>query len=280
MELPIEKLRRNLAKFDEHLLMKGRAIATVIKHRRAIKKFSAFLQENQCEKIHKKDVFNYRDYLFTHYKMTTVNSYLVSLNLYFSFLNIPELRVKTLPVQRKTNLDSVLNEAEYKALINTAKRWGKERLYLIMQTLASTGMKIGELQYITPEVLKQGSAFIRASRKVREVMLPNYLCQELLAYCEKEKIKNLVFHGRNPDKLLDKAFIWRELKALARLSGVSEFRVFPNNFRHYFAQRFLAAYNDTVDLADILGHSPIGTTRTYTRTSDQEKKNRINNLKI
>jgi hypothetical protein len=33
-----------------------------------------------------------------------------------------------------------------------------------------------------------------------------------------------------------------------------------------------------VDLADILGHSSIGTTRTYTRTSSQEKK--INEFRI
>jgi integrase len=141
-------------------------------------------------------------------------------------------------------------------------------------------MRISELRNITPEMLKKGSTFIRSKNKVRELILPDYICQELLAYCEKEKIEKLVFHGRKPDKLIDKASVWRQLKALARLSKVPEHKVFPHNFRHYFAKKFLAAYNDLMDLADILGHSSIETTRVYTRTSGQEKRARINGLKL
>jgi site-specific recombinase XerD len=280
MNLTIEQLESNLEKFKNHLLLKEKSLSTVSKYCRDIKKFIQFLRIKRPEGCARQDIFDYKDYLIGQYKMTTVNSYIISLNLYLSFLGADGLRAKTLAIQRKTSLNSVLTEDEYTALLKTAKEMGKERLYLLIRTLASSGMRISELCNITPAMLKTGGTFIRSKNKVRELILPNYICQELLAYCEKEKIENLVFHGRNPDKLIDKALIWRQLKALARLSGVPEHKVFPHNFRHFFAKKFLSTYNDIMDLADILGHSSIETTRIYTRTSGQEKRDRINRLEL
>jgi site-specific recombinase XerD len=278
--MKVEEFRRNYEKFVTHLLMREKTLSTVTKYRRDIKKFAAFLEQNHRAEFTKRDVFNYKDSLIAKYKMTTVNSYIISLNLYLSFLGLQDLRVKTISIQRKASLNSVLNEDEYESLVSTAKERGNERLYLIIRTLASSGMRVSELENITPEMLKKGSTFIRSKNKVRELILPEYICKELLDYCKREKIENLVFHGRNPDRLIDKAVIWRELKDLARWSRVPDYKVFAHNFRHYFAKKFLSAYNDIMDLADILGHSSIETTRIYTRTSGQEKRNRINNLKL
>jgi site-specific recombinase XerD len=280
VNIGLKQLESNWGEFAEHLLLKEKSPATVNKYVRDIKKFIRFLREKNRGDFAKQDVLDYKDSLIGRYKMATVNSYIISLNLYLSFLGLSALRVKTLAVQRKTSLNSVLTEDEYAALIKTAKETGKERLYLLIRTLASSGMRIGELHNVTQAMLKTGSTFIRSKNKVRELILPNYICQELLAYCEKEKIENLVFHGRRPDKPIDKAQVWRELKALARLSSVPEHKVFPHNFRHFFAKKFLSAYEDIMDLADILGHSSIETTRIYTRTSGQEKRDRINKLDL
>jgi integrase len=280
MDTSLEHFDRELPRFVENLLMKEKTLSTVKKYRRDNKKFSAFLRKRGRSEITKRDVFDYKDELIKNHKMTTVNSYLISVNLYLSFLGLESFRVRTLSIQRKTSLNSVLNEDEYAALIRTARERGNERLYLIIRTLASSGMRISELANITLAMLKTGSTFIRSKNKVRELILPNYICQELLAYCEKNKIEKLVFHGRKPDKLIDKSLISRELKFLARMSRVPEFKVFPHNFRHYFAKKFLAKYNDLLDLADILGHSSVETTRIYTRTSGQEKRDRINKLDL
>jgi integrase len=42
----------------------------------------------------------------------------------------------------------------------------------------------------------------------------------------------------------------------------------------------MSEYHDIVDLADILGHTSIETTRIYTRTSRREKQERINALNL
>jgi integrase len=80
--------------------------------------------------------------------------------------------------------------------------------------------------------------------------------------------------------MLDKAWVWRKMKELARYAGVPPEKVHAHNFRHFFAKIYLARYHDIVDLADILGHSSVETTRIYTRTSRAEKQERIDAMNL
>ena len=50
------------------------------------------------------------------------------------------------------------------------------------------------------------------------------------------------------------------MKEICKIAGVAPSKVFPHNLWHLFAKMY---YRDIVKLADILGHSNIGTTRIY-----------------
>ena len=45
---------------------------------------------------------------------------------------------------------------EKEVLLNYAKRSGRKKYYYIMRTLALTGIRVSELQYITVETLETG----------------------------------------------------------------------------------------------------------------------------
>lgn len=47
-------------------------------------------------------------------------------------------------------------------------------------------------------------------------------------------------------------------------------KVFPHNLRHLFARRYYQIYKSIKNLADILGHSSLDTTRLYLITSGEE----------
>jgi site-specific recombinase XerD len=129
-------------------------------------------------------------------------------------------------------------------------------------------------------MLETGKTYVYGKTKMREIIIPRSLCMELREYCGEHDITGIIFHGKQADALIDKACIWRELKQLAREAGVPEEKVYAHNFRHFFAKQFLSEYHDIVDLADILGHNSIETTRIYTRTSRQEKQARIDALNL
>ena len=73
----------------------------------------------------------------------------------------------------------------------TAKRENRERLFCILQTIAGTGMRIGELKYLTAETLEERKIRIDFKGKVRIILIPRSLLIILKDYCRKHKIKEV-----------------------------------------------------------------------------------------
>lgn len=56
-----------------------------------------------------------------------------------------------------------------------------------MRTLALTGIRVSELQYITVETLETGRVQVYNKGKIRDVYLPDVLIRELKKFCREEK---------------------------------------------------------------------------------------------
>lgn len=68
------------------------------------------------------------------------------------------------------------------------------------------------------------------------------------------------------------------MKCLCRHAGVEAGNVFPHNLRHLFAVAFYRVSRDIAQLADVLGHSSIETTRIYLATTGTECRRRLSQL--
>ena len=86
----------------------------------------------------------------------------------------------------------------------------------------------------------------------------------LIEYIKKQGIKSGSVFVSKSGRPLDRSNIWKMLKSLCEIAGVSRDKIFPHNLRHLFARTFYSLQKDIVRLADILGHSSINTTRIYT----------------
>lgn len=58
--------------------------------------------------------------------------------------------------------------------------------------------------------------------------------------------------------------------------GIDRSKMHPHAFRHFFAKMYLKKNNDVVQLADLLGHGSIDTTRIYLQKSYDEQKKEFN----
>ena len=80
-------------------------------------------------------------------------------------------------------------------------------------------------------------------------------------------------------QMVNVSTIWRHMKRLAGAARVKKSKVHAHSFRHLFAQVFLNTYTDSItELADILGHKSLETTRLYTRTSDAQKRTKMEQM--
>lgn len=232
------------------------------------------------QELCKTEVLAYKSYLCECYAPASVNAALSSLNSFFNFMEWYDLRVKNLKIQKQifASTDKELTKAEYDRLLQAAKQKKNERLYLLMQTICSTGIRVSEVRYVTVEAVTRGIAEINCKGKRRQVFLPKQLCQILKQYIKQQKIKSgAVFVTKNGNPL-DRSNIWSDMKKLCKTANVSEKKVFPHNLRHLFARTYYSLQKDIVRLADILGHSSVNTTRIYTMETGEIHRRQIQKL--
>ena len=228
----------------------------------------------------KERVVAYKEHLCARYAPTSVNAALASLNSFFSFLGREDLQVKSLKIQKSPFLspEREISKREYERLLTAAKRRGNERLYLLMQTICATGIRVSELCFITAEAVRSGRACVSAKGKHRTIFLPKGLCKLLKEYLIRQNRKDGAVFVTRAGKPLDRSNVWSDMKALCAAAGVDKHKVFPHNLRHLFARTYYSSQKDIVRLADILGHTSIDTTRIYTMESGEIHRRQIEKL--
>ncbi len=257
---------QKIAAYRTFLIEEEKSSATIDKYIHDVKEFMLWLHGRGFDKS---DVVAYKARLVEQYAPASVNAALSSLNSFFRFMEWHSLHVKSLKIQKKIFLPSEkeLTKAEYERLLSVAEEQRNERLYLLMQTICSSGIRVSELRYITVHAIRTGVAEISCKGKRRQVFLPKQLCIALREYARKNRIQSgAVFVTKNGNPI-DRSNIWSDMKKLCRLAHVSAEKVFPHNLRHLFARTYYGSQKDIVRLSDILGHSSVNTTRIYTMES-------------
>lgn len=243
---------------------------TIEKYIRDIMRFYDGLPDDKY--FDKGDVLKYKEYLQENYQISSANSMLVALNRFFQYMGWEDCRVRQFKVQKSffCQRDRFMTRGEYERLVECAEQAGDDQLSLIMQTICSTGIRVGELRFVDVKAVNAGYAYISNKGKTRIVFLPRPLIRMLKIFCKREQISEGPVFISNRKQAVDRSVIWRKMKKLCRKSGVDEKKVFPHNLRHLFALTFYRARKDLLRLAEILGHSSIETTRIYTATPGNE----------
>ena len=163
-----------------------------------------------------------------------------------------------------------LTREDYDRLLAAEEGRGDRKLSLLLQLMASTGIRVSEVRYITVEAARQGRAEISLKGKARVILLPGKLCRKLLKYAEKEKIASGQIVLTRSGRPMNRKEIWARMKGLCAAAGVAPEKVFPHNLRHLFARTFYRVQRDLVKLVDLLGHSSLETTRLYLLSTGEE----------
>lgn len=267
--------------FSTALFQAERSQATVEKYLRSVRTFSLFLDG---QPVTKDTVMAWKKHLQReeNYSPSTINASLAALNYLFNFLGWTDCRTHYLKIQHRLFRETgrELDRADYEKLIAAALGLGRERIALVMETICATGIRVGEVRYITVEAVRSGSATISLKGKIRTILLPGKLCKKLLKYARKQKITSGEIFLTGGGKPMSRCQIWAEMKRIRKAAGVDPAKVFPHNLRHLFATVYYRIYKDIVKLADILGHSSVETTRIYLLTTGTEHRQQLERLRL
>lgn len=254
---------------------------TLKQYKANVLKFINWLKDD--EEITKQTTIDYKKYLYDlkpRPATSSINTWIIELNKFLKWLELNDLTIKKIKQQVKSSTEEVLSISDYKRLLRFSKSMGLMKLHYIMKVLAMTGIRISELKYFTVENLKSNYIVAFNKGKERNIIVRQDLARELRKYCRENNIKEgYIFRGEKKNKMPAASTIWRQMKKVSGAARVNKNKVHAHSFRHLFAQVFLDEYNNNItELADILGHNSLETTRLYTRSSNSQKKSKLEKL--
>ena len=210
---------------------------------------------------------------------SSINRKIISLNKFFSFCDI-DFKIKKVKVQSKSNLENLLTEKEFKAILKQCEQQKQPMIYLMVKTLALTGIRYNELQAVTVEACRKKIIEIDNKGKFREVTLEDELSKDLLQFARERNITSgMIFITKNGTFIKNEQFSRKLKKIAGKAHFIKLEKVHPHNLRHFFALNLLETVNNNfAEVADILGHSSLETTRIYLRTSKSEQRNHIKEM--
>ena len=272
--------RNALTEFRDYLQEKENSTATIEKYMRDIKKFIDFTGETR--EVSKEILLRYKEWLIEQYAVSSVNSMLVALNQFLSFLELGRMKLKRIKVQRINlhQMERELSKEELRKLVRTARSAGKEQLAMIMETMGATGVRVSELKFFRTDNIQSGVIKVCNKGKHRIVVIPTILRKKLLFYIKKNRIRSGMIFCTRTGKEKNRSNIWKEMKMAAGRAKVALEKVFPHNLRHLFARTFYKETKNLINLADLLGHSNLDVTRIYASEGIKEWRRDIEKIKI
>ena len=285
----IEELENHIESFITDLRDDEIAASSLQVYRSNINQFINYLKDHNKDSFDKSTYQDYRDYMKNEkkYEITTINKYIVILNKYFSYLKRDDLKIKQLRYQRKHYIENVPTVTDYKRILRAAKKRDIVAYYFIL--IASyTGMRVSAITEITIESLKESKhnddyIKIYSKGKYNEVPLPAWLRRELLNYAKEKGIKTgyLFPSPRIEGRPMTRKTMWKKVHKATGQARVDLSKGHPHAFRHLLGKELTGHVdNDSLVVADILGHESTKTTEQYQQKSKKEISKILNEFRI
>lgn len=237
----------------------------------AVKKFFEYANEFNNE--------NCRRFIATMeaegFKPGTIRLRITSLEKFGEFIRQP-VKLKRPKFQRKLDTDNIPTEKEYERLLQYLNTQPDRRWYFYIKTLAATGARISEFLQIRWEDILHGEVLLRGKgNKYRRIFFNKSLQQEVRDFLKEHPYEGLMCINRFGVPYKSRG-VSIGLKLIGSKCGIDRQKMHPHAFRHFFAKMYLKKTKDVVQLADLLGHGSIDTTRIYLQKSYAEQKSDVN----
>ncbi|MBN9305958.1 MAG: site-specific tyrosine recombinase XerD [Devosia sp. 67-54] len=186
--------------------------------------------------------------------------------------------------RRRRPLPKVLGVAEVDRLLATAeaganaeapehKRLAARRLYVLLELLYATGMRVSELVSLRRAAVMRDASYLSITgkgNKERIVPVNDRARDAVRSWVATLPPGPWLFPAGGEDGYLSRQVFARDLKGLAGRAGIASARVAPHVLRHAFASHLLQGGADLRVVQTLLGHADISTTQIYTHVLDEK----------
>ena len=167
--------------------------------------------------------------------------------------------------KNETRLPVILSSEEVLRLLEAAPSFSH---HVIFSTMYGTGMRVSEALHLRIPNLDSQRMMIQIEqgkgRKDRYVPLSPKLLELLRTYWRKERPREWLFPGQDPQQPLGRKAVADAVKRASERAGLTK-ELSPHSFRHAYAVHLLEAGTDVRTIQLLLGHRSLSTTARYLR---------------
>ncbi len=172
-------------------------------------------------------------------------------------------------------VDKLLGTAEAEANADVAepKKQAALRLYVLLELLYATGMRVSELVSLKRHAVMRDATFLTVigkGNKERIVPVNDRARDAVKSWVAVLEPGPWLFPANGEEGYLSRQVFARDLKGLAGRAGIASSRVAPHVLRHAFASHLLQGGADLRVVQTLLGHADISTTQIYTHVLDEK----------
>lgn len=262
-------------------------------YKKALLRFNNWYSTANYQKITRETVLRYKEYLKSHYKASTVNSYLSALKQFFGYaeavLRIPDVTRGIKALRRSSgHLKDPLSGQQVNQILKTIleseeKELVKKRDYALIKLMVGCGLRLVEVVNAdVSDLATRGGKNILVIRgkgetdKGRVVVLVPHVYKAIMEYLKVRngsvKENSPLFtstSNRNKDGRMTNFSISRVVGEWLKRSGVKTTRITPHSLRHSAAT--IAGENNAQleKIQQMLGHRQITTTMIYKHQVDR-----------
>ena len=165
MKKKMQLTQREFDQFEDYLRHDEREESTIEAYLRSLTRFAEWADGRS---VTKELAMEWKTALAeSGYRPISVNAMLAAVNKFFICMGREDCKVKYLKLQRQMfrKSEKDLSKEEYQRLVQAAHEKGDLRMELILETICATGIRVGELKYITLEAVRAGVAEIALKGK-------------------------------------------------------------------------------------------------------------------
>jgi len=280
----------------------GKSYKTIKAYEGGIKSFFYWMKGEGIDKPLPDDIHDYLGYLREQRKSVfTIGLYMISLKLFFAYLNQPYVTEGTAPVQvypdiysmaapklqrpqRKVHYRDKPTNEEIVTLRKVVSRHGQQgvRDLLMIDLALYCGLRVNEIANVKAgDLVRDGETFklfvLRKgkTRKNNFVWVDPDLARRLAAYAEKYKLEKYIFTDishRGSKGHLCSSTVSDKINRYLKKAQIKRENLTAHSLRHYAGTAFYQATKDLYATQQFLGHSNSETTEIYMHVEDNYNK--------
>lgn len=199
-------------------------------------------------------------------------------------------KAQTVPkIMSEEEVSRLLDQAESDATLpdlTEAMRYRNMRLYVLIEMLYASGLRISELVSLSLRAIEGNAQFMLIKGKgAKERLVPlsdkarGAIAAWLLIRTNNKHEKSLfLFPAQSDTGYIARQVVARDLKTLAAKVAIDPLKLSPHVLRHAFASHLLQNGADLRAVQQLLGHADISTTQIYTHVLEEKLQKLVNNF--